>query len=48
VPGRTSPHPNLILTDFYDSGDVAGAARVLNGLGDEKPAPIVAVAGRAG
>jgi hypothetical protein len=33
--------PNLILTDFYDSGDVVGAARVLNGLGDEKPAPIV-------
>jgi uncharacterized membrane protein HdeD (DUF308 family) len=40
--------PNLILTDFYDSGNVAGAARVLNGLGDQKPAPIVAVAGRAG
>lgn len=38
--------PNLILTDFYDSGDVAGAARVLNGLGDQKPAPIVALAGR--
>jgi hypothetical protein len=33
--------PNLILTDFYDSGDVVGAARVLNGLGDEPPAPIV-------
>jgi hypothetical protein len=33
--------PNLILSDFYDSGDVVGAARVLNGLGDEKPAPIV-------
>jgi hypothetical protein len=32
--------PNLILTDFYDSGDVVGAARVLNGLGAEKPAPI--------
>jgi hypothetical protein len=35
--------PNLILTDFYDSGDVVGAARVINGLGDQKPAPIVAV-----
>jgi hypothetical protein len=35
--------PNLILTDFYDSGDVVGAARVLNGLGDQKPAPIVPV-----
>jgi hypothetical protein len=33
--------PNLILTDFYDSGDVVGAARVINGLGDLKPAPIV-------
>jgi hypothetical protein len=32
--------PNLILTDFYDSGDVVGAARVLNGLGGEQPAPI--------
>jgi hypothetical protein len=32
--------PNLILTDFYDSGDVIGAARVLNGLGDTPPAPI--------
>jgi len=35
--------PNLILTDFYDSGDVVGAARVINGLGDAKPAPIVAL-----
>jgi hypothetical protein len=33
--------PNLILTDFYSSGDVIGAARVLNGLGDQKPAAIV-------
>ena len=33
--------PNLILTDFYDSGDVVGAARALNGLGDSAPAPIV-------
>jgi hypothetical protein len=32
--------PNLILTDFYDSGDVIGAARELNGLGNERPAPI--------
>jgi hypothetical protein len=36
--------PNLILTDFYDSGDVVGAARILNGLGEAKPAPIVPVA----
>jgi hypothetical protein len=32
--------PNLILTDFYESGDVIGAARELNGLGSERPAPI--------
>ena len=35
--------PNLILTDFYDSGDVVGAARVLNGLGDQAPAPVTPV-----
>ncbi len=35
--------PNLILTDFYDTGDVVGAARVLNGLGEARPAPIVAL-----
>jgi hypothetical protein len=35
--------PNIILTDFYDSGDVVGAARVLNGLGEQKPAAIVPV-----
>jgi hypothetical protein len=33
--------PNLILTDFYDSGDVVGAVRQINGLGAERPAPIV-------
>jgi hypothetical protein len=33
--------PNLILTDFYDSGDVIGAARILNGLGNQPPAPTV-------
>jgi hypothetical protein len=35
--------PNLILSDFYDSGDVVGAARILNGLGNQPPAPIVAL-----
>lgn len=35
--------PNLILTDFYDSGDVVGAARVLNGLGEQRSAPIAPV-----
>jgi hypothetical protein len=35
--------PNLILTDFYDSGDVVGAVRTINGLGEAKPAPIVAL-----
>jgi hypothetical protein len=37
--------PNVILTDFYDSGDVIGAVRTLNGLGNEKPAPIVPLEG---
>jgi len=35
--------PNLILFDFYNSGDAIGAVRELNGLGDEQPAPIVPV-----
>jgi hypothetical protein len=35
--------PNVILTDFYDSGDVVRAARILNGLGNQRPAPIVAL-----
>jgi len=35
--------PNIILTDFYNSGDVIGAARVLNGLGEEKAAAVVPV-----
>lgn len=33
--------PNLILTDFYETGDVVGAVRQLNGLGSQKPVPIV-------
>ena len=35
--------PNLILTDFYNAGDVVGAARVLNGLREQKPARIAPV-----
>ncbi len=35
--------PNLILTDFYNTGDVVSAARILNGLGEEQPARIVPV-----
>lgn len=35
--------PNLILTDFYNTGDVVGAARILNGLGEQKPARIAPV-----
>jgi hypothetical protein len=35
--------PNLILTDFYDAGDVLGAVNELNGVAGEKPAPIVPV-----
>jgi hypothetical protein len=38
--------PNLILTDFYNSGDVVGAVRELNGLGKQKPAPIAAIGRR--
>ena len=34
--GRT---PNLILTDYYNRGDVVGAAAELNGVGGERPAP---------
>ena len=33
--GRT---PNLILTDYYNRGDVVGTVALLNGLGDQKPA----------
>jgi hypothetical protein len=36
-------YPNLILTDFYNRGDVAGAVRELNGLGAERPASVVAL-----
>ena len=32
--------PNLIMTDFYDRGDVVGAVAALNGVAGEKPAPV--------
>jgi hypothetical protein len=32
--------PNLIMTDFYDRGDVVGAAAELNGVAGRKPASI--------
>ncbi len=32
--------PNLILTDFYDRGDVVGAVATLNGVDGQKPASI--------
>ncbi len=32
--------PNLIMTDFYDRGDVVKAVADLNGLGDQPPAPL--------
>jgi hypothetical protein len=35
--------PNLILTDFYNRGQVVGAAAELNGVGNERPSPIVPV-----
>jgi hypothetical protein len=37
--------PNLIFTDFYDRGDVVGAVRELNGLGDRAAAATVGVGG---
>jgi hypothetical protein len=37
--------PNLILTDFYDAGEVIEAVNELNGVAGVKPAPIVPVAG---
>jgi hypothetical protein len=37
--------PNLILTDFYDRGDVPGAAAQLNGVANVKPAPTIPLTG---
>ena len=33
--------PNLILTDYYNRGNVVGAAAELNGVAGQRPAPIV-------
>lgn len=33
--------PNLILTDYYNRGDVVGAVAQLNGVAGTKPAPLV-------
>ncbi len=35
--------PNIILTDFYNRGDVVGAAKELNGLDGVQPAPVTPV-----
>jgi hypothetical protein len=35
--------PNLILTDYYDRGDVVGAVATLNRVANEQPAPTVPV-----
>jgi hypothetical protein len=35
--------PNLIMTDFYNRGDVVGAAAALNGVATQKPAPVTQV-----
>ncbi len=35
--------PNLVLTDFYDRGDVTGAVDTLNGVAGQKPAAIEGV-----
>jgi len=32
--------PNLILTDYYNRGDVVGAAAELNGVAGQRPAPL--------
>jgi hypothetical protein len=32
--------PNLVMTDYYNRGDVIGAVAELNGVGTVKPAPI--------
>jgi len=32
--------PNLIMTDFYNRGDVVGAVAQLNGVEGQKPSPI--------
>ncbi len=33
--------PNLILTDYYNRGDVVGAVAELNGVAGQRPAPLV-------
>jgi hypothetical protein len=33
--------PNLILADYYNRGDVVGAAAELNGVAGVRPAPIL-------
>lgn len=37
--------PNLILTDYYDRGDVVGAVAELNGVAKQRPSPIDPVSG---
>jgi len=36
-------YPNLILTDYYDRGDVVGAVNALNGVAGQRPAQVVPV-----
>jgi hypothetical protein len=42
--GQRGRIPNLILTDYYDRGQVAAAGDELNGVANVKPAPIKPVA----
>jgi hypothetical protein len=35
--------PNLILTDYYNRGDVVQAVAELNGVQNQRPAPVVPV-----
>jgi hypothetical protein len=36
-------YPNLILTDFYNRGNVVGAVNALNGVEGKRPAKVIPV-----
>ena len=36
-------YPNLILTDYYNRGNVIGAANTLNGVEGRRPAKVLPV-----
>ena len=39
--------PNLILTDYYNRGNVIGAANTLNGVQGQRPAKVIPVSSSA-